>query len=328
MAAGRAARYARPVDLTEGMSARPRLRVIVDNDFAGDPDDLVQLAHHLLSPSVEVVGILVSRIPDWQLDGAAAIETGVSRVRVLLDILDRDVPIYEGSTVALGDGDLPLSPAARAIIDESRRDVGIPLVVALGGALTELALAARHDPMIAGRLTAVWIGGPEYDGAYLPAGPRPGEYNTLIDPRAVQEIFASTVPLWQVPRDVYRTSLVSWAELDLRFPDAGRLGEWLLAELRAFDDAIEERLGIDLGETFVFGDSALVLLTALSSSFAPEPTGGEWQWRVRRHLVDATTYGPALEHLPPVRVFTRLDTRLMFDDMFAKFTAFGRRTKG
>lgn len=29
---------------------RPRSRVIVDNGFSGDPDDLVQLAHHLLSP--------------------------------------------------------------------------------------------------------------------------------------------------------------------------------------------------------------------------------------------------------------------------------------
>jgi hypothetical protein len=28
----------------------PRLRVIIDNDFAGDPDGLLQLAHHLLSP--------------------------------------------------------------------------------------------------------------------------------------------------------------------------------------------------------------------------------------------------------------------------------------
>jgi purine nucleosidase len=310
------------------MSARPRLRVIVDNDFAGDPDDLVQLAHHLLSPSVEVVGILVSRIPDWQLDGPTAIESGVGRVRHLLDVLGRDVPVFEGSIAALGDEAVALSGAARAIIDESRLDADTPLVVALGGALTELALAYRHDPSIAERLTAVWIGGPEYDGAYTPDGPRAGEYNTLIDPRAAKEIFASKVPLWQVPRDVYRTSLVSWAELDLRFPDAGPLGAWLLAQLRAFDDAIEERLGIDLGETFVFGDSPLVLLTALSSSFAPEPTGGQWEWRVRRDLADATAYGPALEQLPPVRVFTRLDTRLMFDDMFAKFTAFGRRTKG
>ena len=31
-----------------------RIRVIIDNDFSGDPDGLVQLAHHLLSPSVDI----------------------------------------------------------------------------------------------------------------------------------------------------------------------------------------------------------------------------------------------------------------------------------
>ncbi len=40
----------------------PRARVIVDNDFAGDPDDLYQLVHHLLSPSVEIPLIVCSHL--------------------------------------------------------------------------------------------------------------------------------------------------------------------------------------------------------------------------------------------------------------------------
>jgi hypothetical protein len=32
----------------------PRQRIIIDNDFGGDPDGLFQLAHHLASPSVEI----------------------------------------------------------------------------------------------------------------------------------------------------------------------------------------------------------------------------------------------------------------------------------
>ena len=38
----------------------PRMRVIVDNDFGGDPDGLFQLAHILLSPSVDVRAIIGS----------------------------------------------------------------------------------------------------------------------------------------------------------------------------------------------------------------------------------------------------------------------------
>jgi hypothetical protein len=39
-----------------------RFRIITDNDYAGDPDGLMQLAHHLLSPSVEIRGIISSHL--------------------------------------------------------------------------------------------------------------------------------------------------------------------------------------------------------------------------------------------------------------------------
>ena len=39
-----------------------RLRVISDNDYAGDPDGLFQLAHLLLSPSVEVRAVIGSHL--------------------------------------------------------------------------------------------------------------------------------------------------------------------------------------------------------------------------------------------------------------------------
>jgi purine nucleosidase len=32
----------------------PRMRVVSDNDYSGDPDGLVQLAHHALSTSVDL----------------------------------------------------------------------------------------------------------------------------------------------------------------------------------------------------------------------------------------------------------------------------------
>jgi hypothetical protein len=40
---------------------RTRVRVIIDNDFSGDPDDLFQLAHHVLSLSVHIP-LVVHRI--------------------------------------------------------------------------------------------------------------------------------------------------------------------------------------------------------------------------------------------------------------------------
>src|SRR4051812_44735213 len=40
----------------------PRMRVIMDNDFSGDPDGLFALTHLLLSPSIEVRAIIGSHL--------------------------------------------------------------------------------------------------------------------------------------------------------------------------------------------------------------------------------------------------------------------------
>ena len=64
-----------------------RYRVIVDNDFSGDPDDLFQLAHHVLSPSVEIPVVIGSHLApgdffdpsDQQADNAARITEAVVR---------------------------------------------------------------------------------------------------------------------------------------------------------------------------------------------------------------------------------------------------------
>ena len=37
------------------MTPAVRCRVVLDNDWSGDPDGLVALAHHLLSPANRVV---------------------------------------------------------------------------------------------------------------------------------------------------------------------------------------------------------------------------------------------------------------------------------
>ncbi|HCX85524.1 MAG TPA: nucleoside hydrolase, partial [Micrococcales bacterium] len=39
-----------------------RARVVIDNDWAGDPDGLVALAHHLLAPGNVVEAVTSSRL--------------------------------------------------------------------------------------------------------------------------------------------------------------------------------------------------------------------------------------------------------------------------
>ena len=71
----------------------PRARVIVDNDFAGDPDDLYQLVHHLLSPSVEIPLVVCSHLREGDPfcenpDSAEAAEEVVRNLYKVLRLAD------------------------------------------------------------------------------------------------------------------------------------------------------------------------------------------------------------------------------------------------
>jgi hypothetical protein len=297
--------------------------VIVDNDFAGDPDDLFQLAHHLLSPSVEIPFVISSRMPAVP-SGAqvGTVDRGVATVNALLEQMNIHVPVLRGTEQDRTDA-LPVrTEASDAIVAEAlREDTDLPLFVALGGGLTELANAYLTEPTIATRLTAVWIGGADYS-ASEPAQPAMygAEYNMHIDISSAQIVFGSSIPLWQVPADAYRRCAVSWAELRQRVGNLGGFGGHLMAELDGEADFLG-RYGINLGETYVMGDSPLVLLTALQSAFDPDPASSDSVMMPRRSITDSGWYGTAQPELPPVRVFTKPDTRLMFEDMFAKFGA-------
>src|SRR4051812_46916436 len=155
----------------------PRFRVVSDNDYSGDPDGLYQLVHLLLSPSVDVRAVIGSHLaPGDPFDPSTQQAVNARRrAEEVLRLLGqaRRVPAYEGSNTALTDVHTPhRSPGAQAIVREAMRtDTTLPLFATFGAGLTELASAYLLEPRIAKRLTAVWIGGPEYPDL---APPPPG----------------------------------------------------------------------------------------------------------------------------------------------------------
>ncbi len=306
----------------------PRMRVIIDNDFSGDPDDLYQLVHHVLSPSVDIRAVICSHLrPGDPFDGGS--DTAENAVRVATDVFSRmglesRELIVKGATSQLADTVTPQdSAAARRIIAEALRDdVTTPLFYCAGGGLTDLASALLIEPRIADRMTLIWIGGLEHDGlAYPPANAMPVEYNLLIDVDAGRVVFGgSEIAIWQVPRNIYRQCLVSDLELRVRVRDTGRLGAHLYDEVRAVNErAIEERRGP--GETYALGDSPLVLLTALQSLFEPDGSSSHYVLRPAPELTADGTYRQ-VAGARTMRVYTLVDTRLMFEDFFLKLRAF------
>jgi purine nucleosidase len=299
----------------------PRCRVITDNDYCGDPDGLAQLAHQLLSPAAEVRAIIGSHLdantaflpPDRTAD------LSLERVGELLSIMDRSVPAYAGSNFALVDTRTPQpSAAAEAIVAEAMRtDTDLPLYATFGGGLTELASAYLMEPRIAERLTAIWIGGLEYPDLAAPPPDTPGpEYNTGIDLAAAQVVFDAPIPLWQVPRNAYRQAMVSMAELAAYVRPAGKLGAYLYDSLSTVSEKVLG-FGINLGETYILGDSPLVLLSTLQSNFHPDPSSSRYVLRPAPRITDEGGYEERAG-ARPIRVYTDLDVRLMVHDFYAK----------
>ena len=268
-----------------------RCRVVVDNDWAGDPDGLVALAHHLLSPANRVDAVTSSHLDPvfGPPEGTAA--AGAALARELVDLVGTHCPVVvAASDVPIGGG-ATASAAADAIVAAARRDDPLPFFLVCGGPLTNVAQALRQAPDIAGRLTLVWIGGS--------LDPDAAEYNRDTDARAAAEVLArDDLAVWQFPLETYRRCAYSVAELEHDLGGTGRLGAWLWERFTAL--AIPDF--VQLGEVWPLGDSPPVLVTALddeSSSWTGSPGG---------------------------RVYTDVDVRLLVADLLARLRLHERRT--
>ncbi len=310
---------------------KPRMRVIIDNDFGGDPDGLFELVHHLLSPSVEIRAIIGSHLrPGDGFDRSKETATHAKqKVEEVLGImnLSNKYPVYQGSNDPLENDSIPQqSEAAKAIIKEAMRDdTKLPLYVVCGAGLTDLASAYLLEPRIASRLALIWIGGPEYtDLAPPPPGYTSLEYNLGIDIKAGQVIFnKSAIPVWQVPRSSYRQVMMPYSSLLLKVKTQGKIGEYLTAALeRVMKMGV--KYNFNVGEIYIVGDSPLVLLTALQSSFEADPSSSKYVLRPSP-LIDSQGLYEVNHVGRNIRVYTQLDVHLLLDDFYSKLVLFNQK---
>jgi purine nucleosidase len=175
-------------------------RVIIDCDPG--IDDAVAIALCGASAELELAGITVTH-------GNVSLEQTTENALAIVDFLGLDVAVYAGaerplvrdrippySDVANGLGGLEL-PAHRRSIDERRAvdfiietvmsDPGNVTLVGIGP-LTNVALAMRLEPRLAGALNQIVImGGSIGEGNKSPAA----ESNALADPHAMRIVFES-----------------------------------------------------------------------------------------------------------------------------------------
>lgn len=220
---------------------RPWCRVIVDNDWAGDPDGLVALAHHLLSPGNRVDLVTSTGLSPVFGSPRSTPADGAAVAGELVELLGLDVPV--------------LADAPEAIVAAALAEDDLPLYVVCGGPLTNIAAALRLDPRIADRFRLVWVGGS--------IEPEAEEYNRDTDADAAAVVLGQPVlAIDQIPVETYRRCAVTVAELEQRIGRTGPVGAFLWRQF------VELPLPdfISLPEVWPLGDSPPVLVTALGGA--------------------------------------------------------------
>jgi hypothetical protein len=79
----------------------------------------------------------------------------------------------------------------------------------------------------------------------------------------------------------------------------------------------------NLGEIYITGDSPLVLLTALQSSFEPDPSSSQYVLRPSPLINDQGLYEVNTSGRN-IRVYTALDVHLLFEDFYSKLILFNK----
>ncbi|AZS38250.1 Pyrimidine-specific ribonucleoside hydrolase RihA [Microbacterium lemovicicum] len=288
-----------------------RRRVIIDSDVKNEADDQFAVVHALLSPSLDICGIIPAHFGTGR--SATSMQDSRAELEHLLRLMDRTggVRVENGSPSALtADPASAVSDGARLIVEEARRTDAGPLFISFLGPLTDMAAALLLAPDIAATdTTVIWIGGPPYgDREWRGTWP---EFNLRNDIRAANVVFASGIRIWQVPANVYRLVSVGYAELRRRVEPHGALGAYLAQAVVDFNTAHH---GVPV-ESRSLGDSPAVALMI-------DPWCAVFRAQPPVRFTDTGHCVPA-ESGSAVSVVEEIDVRFLLEDMFAKLAEFG-----
>lgn len=279
-----------------------RIRVIIDSDAACEADDPFAIAHALMSKKLEVRAIFAEHFGAF-----GTVKKSYEEIKTIVSAMKIDVPILMGE-----DEKLPripkgeLSPAAKYLIEEAKREDKKPLYVLCLGAITNVASAIRECPEIIGRMTVVWIGGQSLENP----NPYFREFNSGNDIEAANFVLSSGVQLWLIPFPVYSTMHIGLAEIQRRIYPCGEIGRHLFENMISYN--CSEFAGWTAGESWSLGDSPAV-------GVALDPNCGSYEYIAAPIIREDTTYEEILpEKRPQIRVYKSINSRFILEDFITK----------
>lgn len=226
-------------------AAAPR-RVVLDTDPG--IDDALAILLALASPEIELAGLSV-------VHGNCTLAEGLANALALIELGGApDLPVAAGCTVPLlrppftapethgmgGLGYARLPPAKATPVAEHGVDLLIREIMAAPGEvtlvavgpLTNLALALRKEPRIAGAVRElIFMGGAlRADGNTTPLA----EFNVYVDPHAAQIVLDAGMPLTIIPWDITRDVRFTQAHVDRLLARGGPIPQFIAEATRFY----------------------------------------------------------------------------------------------
>ena len=269
-----------------------KVRVIIDTDAACEADDPFAIVQALLSPKLIVKGIAAEHFAQEN-----SMERSFEEIRTIRERTDPAIGLE--------------SEASETIIAEALREDEKPLFILCQGAITNVAMAIKHEPKITERMTVIWIG--THGTNYGPAPFR--EFNAGNDIEAANLVLEKQADLWLVPSYVYSTITIGIAEIKRRIAPCGKIGEHLYNNLMEYN--MSEGAGWTKGESWSLGDSPAIAL-------ALNPDCGRYEIAPAPFIEEDTTSRECPQNRK-IRIYKDVDSRYILEDLIAKLELYTGR---
>lgn len=136
-----------------------KIDIIFDTDVYNEVDDQFAICYMLANDdlfNVKAITIAPYNVEHQAISVKIGNKLSVAETKKILKIMGKDVPVFNGSLDFMVNGYNKISPAVKNIIDICRNNKFT--YIAAVGSITNVALALKHAPDIADKISVIWLG--------------------------------------------------------------------------------------------------------------------------------------------------------------------------